>query len=85
MGFVSIYSVWADIRSDWSWSYYHFYEMLWLFKLMFLFTSVRKISNFTGNRDNSNKTKVVAYTCRYFSGHLILKKINKCPLEYLQV
>ena len=58
-------------------------------------TSVRKISNFTGNSDYSKKskeTRAVTYTCRYFSGHLIPMiqtcsgelGIN-CPLEYLQM
>ena len=32
-------------------------------------------------RDHGNETKVVAYTCKYSSGHLQIK----CPLENLQV
>jgi len=49
-------------------------------------TSIRKISNFTINRDHINKnkkTKVVTYTPED-----ILVGIElgiKCPLEYLQV
>jgi len=50
------------------------FAKLFTFENKSSYTSIRKICNFTGNRDHINKskeTRVVAYICRYSSEPLI--------------
>ena len=74
--------------------YVYIYIYIYIYTYSLLYRQVLgKNFNFTGNRDHINKTRVVAYICRYSSRPLIPNSaaatvwnvgIN-CPLEYLQV